>query len=101
MEFQGVTKPEALEIARREIERLIGQSAELSQHSFGDVGFLRENELMWTFASGSEELIEQGFVPGAVIVSVDKTDGHIWSRDEMESYAHRHQQISRVAQATV
>lgn len=101
MKFQDVTKNEAVEIASREIKRLIGESADLSQHRFGDVGFLRENELMWTFAAGSEELIEQGYVPGAVIVSVDKKDGHIWSREEMERYARQREQISQVAQAVV
>lgn len=94
-----MTKHEALEIARREINRLIGDSAELSRFCFGDVGFLRENEMMWTFAAGSEQLIEQGYVPGAVIVSVDKNDGHIWSREEMESYARLHERKSQFAQA--
>lgn len=101
MEFQDLTKSEALKIASREIQRVIGESSDISECSFGEVGFLRETELMWTFAAGSEELIEQGYVPGAVIVSVDKKDGHIWGREETEKLARQHEQLRQVAQATV
>jgi len=99
--MQVPTRDEALEIGRQEIERLIRESPELSNYSFDEVGFLRESDLVWTFAAGSEELIEQGYVPGAVIVSVDKRDGHIWSREEMESYALQRERSRFGAQAVV
>jgi hypothetical protein len=53
---------------------------------FSQTVFSREDAMWWTFASVSDELIEQGFVPGAVQVSVDKLDGHIWSADETEQW---------------
>jgi hypothetical protein len=101
MILQTVTIDEALEIARCEIARIISESDRLSQYSFGEAGFLRENEMVWTFAAGSEELIEQGYVPGAVIVSVDKKDGHIWTREEMEQYSLERERMRRGAQAVV
>jgi hypothetical protein len=103
MVMQTVPLDDALEIARREIARLIKESAELSQYSFGEVGYLRENDRVWTFAAGSAELIEQGYIPGAVIVSIDKKDGHIWSREEMEQYAQQceRERMAQIAQAVV
>lgn len=100
MEFFNVTKTEALEIANQEIQRLIVTSPDLSQYAFGEVGLLRENELTWTFAAGSEELIEQGYVPGAIIISIDKRDGHIWNREEVEKFARQREQSIHLVQAT-
>jgi hypothetical protein len=34
-------------------------------------------------------MIEDGYIPGAFFVSVDKTDGHIWTRNEKEIFYQR------------
>jgi hypothetical protein len=101
MASQIITIGQALEIARHEIARVISESDRLSQYSFGEAGFLREDERVWTFAAGSEELIEQGYVSGAVIISVDKKDGHVWTREEMEQYSLERERMKRGAQAAV
>lgn len=96
-----ITIDEALEVARHAIARVISESDRLSKYTFGEVGFLRENDRVWTFAAGSEDLIEQGYVPGAVIVSVDKEDGHVWTREETEQYSLERERMKRGAQAVV
>ena len=78
-----LNKNTALEIAVKEICRLQKQS---DYNDFSPVEFHYETESFWTFISGSEAMIDDGIIPGAFFVSVDKTDGHIWTRREKESY---------------
>lgn len=37
-----------------------------------------------TFVSSGKEWIQSGLIPGALFVSIDKLDGHIWADDEWE-----------------
>ena len=73
----------ALEIAEKEIIRLQKQS---DYNDFSPVEFHYETESFWTFLSGSQAMIDDGIIPGAFFVSVDKTNGHIWTRQEKEAY---------------
>ncbi|MGH8865559.1 MAG: hypothetical protein ACREEM_39725 [Blastocatellia bacterium] len=101
MENGKITFEQASLIAEREVERILNTSDHLQQYKFDPVMFSRETEHVWTFAAGSEELIELGYVPGAIHVSIDKVDGHIWSREEMESYALQQERARFGAQAVV
>lgn len=76
---------QAKEIAAREIKRLTSDLP-LSGYEFGEVWFKREEEPFWVFAAASQELQNEGYVPGAVYVLVDKSDGHFWSDEEQEQY---------------
>jgi len=77
---------QATKIAEQEIARIISDAADLSRYQFEPVKFQRENGRVYIFASACNELISQGIVPGVIQVSVDKSDGHIWSAEEFERY---------------
>ncbi len=81
-----LNKNTALEIAEKEIFRLQKQS---DYKDFSPVEFHYETESFWTFLSGSESMIDDGIIPGAFFVHVDKTDGHIWTRREEEIFYQR------------
>lgn len=36
----------------------------------------------WAFLAACKEWQEKGLIPGALFVSVDKLDGHVWTREE-------------------
>lgn len=55
-------------------------------YEFSSVKLVDDEPLAWTFVSGSRQLQDEGCVPGAFFVTVDKRDGHIWTRDETEQY---------------
>ncbi|MDQ3687679.1 MAG: hypothetical protein M3430_19055 [Acidobacteriota bacterium] len=87
LETAQITLSQARQIAAAEIERRIKNSPCVSQYSdFSPVDLKEENERFWTFVSGSEQWYEDGGTPAAVYASVDKADGHIWSREEKEQY---------------
>ena len=78
-----LNREKALEIAEKEIKK----RQKLSNYDdFSPVELHEENDYFWTFVSGSQTMINDGYVPGAFFVSVDKTDGHIWTRSETENY---------------
>jgi hypothetical protein len=81
-----LTYEKALQIAESQIRERIRASDFLSRYEFGEVGLRSENERFWTFVSGSDELFWEGYVPGAVYACVDKTDGHIWTDEEVEQF---------------
>jgi hypothetical protein len=82
-----MTIDEALVIADKECQKIIAERNQTKTPvKFNPTQFTREDAMWWTFAAVSEELVEQGFAPGAVQVSLDKLDGHIWSADETESW---------------
>ncbi|CAN5196863.1 hypothetical protein BH20ACI1_BH20ACI1_01210 [soil metagenome] len=74
---------QALEIAKKKIKELQEKSG---YNDFSQVELHYETELFWTYLSGSQAMINDGYIPGAFFVSVDKTDGHIWTRQEKENY---------------
>lgn len=79
----ALTVEMAREIAGREIARRIRQSARLSRYKFEPVALSSESDKAWKFVSTSEGAIEAGYAPGALYVTVDKLDGHIWSDQEL------------------
>lgn len=82
----ATTYDKALQIAERHIREQLKVSEFLSRYEFGEVGLRSENERFWTFASGSEELFDQGIVPGAIYACVDKENGRVWSNEDVEQF---------------
>lgn len=81
-----ITLEEAYQLAEREIARQRAVSPSLSGYEFGPVRLKREDERTWVFVSGSEQLQDEGCIPGALYARVDKCDGHIWSPEELAGY---------------
>lgn len=80
-----ITLDKAKKIAEREIESVINNSARLKNYKFGDVRLRQDYGFAWHFFAGSEELINEGVVPGAISALVGK-DGRIWTNEEFEAY---------------
>lgn len=76
-------KNQALKIAAEKIKELQKNSG---YDDFSPIELHNETELFRTYISGSESMIKDGYIPGAFFVSVDKTDGHIWTQKEKEKY---------------
>lgn len=90
-----ITFTQAQEIAEQEIRRLVAESPKLSQYEFGALYLRRDEQPFWTFGAASEQLMDEGVAPGAIFVSIDKQDGHIWGDEEVTHY---YEQIALVAQ---
>ena len=78
-----LSENEAFKIAAKAISEKQKKS---KYNDFSPIALEDENDFFWTFVSGSQLLINDGYVPGAFFVSVDKTDGHIWTRREEEIF---------------
>lgn len=76
-----VSQEEARPIAEQAIQHL--QAASFSGYAFEPVCFHQEAPRWWSFVAGSEQLQEEGYIPGALFACVDKLDGHVWEDDEM------------------
>ena len=77
---------EALNAARNEVKKIIAADPELSEPEVREVRLVRENEQAWTFAADIPKLIDEGWVPGAVIVLIDKNDGHVLTEKEQDEF---------------
>lgn len=93
-----MTIKDAQLIAERAIAEIIKTAVELQGYEFGAVSLRRENDRYWIFAAGSRQLIEEGYVPGAVFACIDKIDGHVWSTEEQVQYAQSLSPLRPVAQ---
>ncbi len=89
MNTEQITIEQAWPLADREIQRIVRTAPELKGYDFKPTHYARENDTCWVFCAASDQLIEEGYVPGAVFASVDKTDGHVWSDEEFERYAQK------------
>lgn len=77
---------EAFKIAEKTI---VQKQKESNYDDFSPVELHQETDAFYTFVSGSQAMIDDDIIPGAFFVSVDKADGHIWTRDEKEIYYQR------------
>ena len=77
---------EAHNIARKEVQKIIEADSELDKSEVEEVRLERENEWVWTFTADIPKLINEGWIPGAIIVHVDKKDGHVWTEEEQSSF---------------
>lgn len=80
---------EARNAACSEVKKIIDADPELSESEVEEVRLVRENERVWTFAADIPKLIDEGWAPGAVIVLIDKTDGHVLTEEEQVEF-HKH-----------
>ena len=85
---------EAINAARREVEKIIDADPQLTKSEVEEVRLERETETMWTFAADIPKLIDQGWVPGAITVLIDKRDGHVLSEEEQDEF-HQNSENSR------
>lgn len=74
-----ISKIKALSIAEKVIK---AKQAETKYDDFSETKLNEENDKFWVFVSGSRKMYDDGIVPGAFFVHIDKTDGHILSREE-------------------
>jgi hypothetical protein len=77
---------EAQNAARSEVKKIIDADPELSEAEVEEVRLMRENERAWTFAADIPKLINEGWAPGAIIVLIDKNDGHVLTEDEQVEF---------------
>ena len=77
---------EAQTAARREVEKIIDADPQLRGSEVEEVRLERENERAWTFFAPIPKLIDAGWVPGAIVVLIDKLDGHIWTEKEESEF---------------
>jgi hypothetical protein len=99
MNPEKITLEQASQIADSEIQRILRTAPELQGYRFSPTRFARENDSYWVFGAASEQLIEEGYIPGAVFACVDKKDGHLWNDAEHEQYA-RQREAHRTVQQT-
>ena len=81
-----LSEKQALKIAEKTI---IEKQKKSDYNDFSPIELNSENDSFWTFVSGSQAMINDGYVPGAFFVHVDKTDGHLWTRREEEIFYQR------------
>ena len=84
--MKKITLQQALKIAEGELRHRVETAEELKGYDFSPVQLSRENPAFWVFSAGSPRLLEAGFIPGAIFVCVDKTDGHLWGTEAQEQY---------------
>jgi hypothetical protein len=85
---------EAQNVARGEVKKIIAADPELNETEVEEVHLVRENERAWTFAADIPKLINEGWAPGAIIVLIDKNDGHVLTEDEQIEF-HKHWENAR------
>ena len=81
-----VTLSQAQEIAQVAIEAKIQASDKLRHFTFDRAILVREYPPCWTFAAFSEEMAEADYAPSGVFVYIDKSDGHVWTKEQHHDY---------------
>lgn len=71
---------QAYRIAMRALKKL--QIKQMPEHTFSIPTFYSEEIETWTFIVVSPQLLAQGYIPGGLLASVDKIDGHVWQPEE-------------------
>lgn len=79
-----IAREQAALLAKSEITKRLGQRP---GDTLGPMGFFREDPCCWTFSASSAQLISEERSPGLIFASVDKLDGHIWTREELERFS--------------
>lgn len=87
-----LNKQQALQIAEKAIKEMQKSSG---YDDFSPVRLSEETDSFFIFVSGSDAMFNDGIVPGAFFVNVDKSDGHIWTRQETEKF---YQEMSKVSE---
>lgn len=63
-------------IAQREVDRQLAAQADRDDYE-AVTPIYGETDAYWRFASSNQKMIDAGMIPGAIIVTVDKNNGHI------------------------
>jgi hypothetical protein len=82
----------ALEVGERERAKLIAESPELT---FYPPRVNPRKLIWWEVTIGCKEWSDAGVLPGAIILWVDKLDGHVWDDQEMDEFL-RDQPLTRI-----
>ncbi len=61
------------------------EAGRFARYQFGPVMVWREDVRWWVIGAVSEQLLNEGHIPGGVSTAVDKIDGHIWTLDDMSA----------------
>ncbi len=77
---------QAENVARLEVAKIIEADPELSESEVKEIRLERENESVWTFTADIPKLINEGWVPGAITVLIDKNDGHVLTEEEQADF---------------
>ena len=85
----------AQEIARKEVEKIIEVDPQLDKSEVEEVRLERESERAWTFRAPVPKLVEAGWNPGAIVVLIDKSDGHVWTEEEETQFYKTHEKTRR------
>jgi len=96
-----LTVEQAFAIARRNIEQRITHDKRLSRYAFSPVERIPrfEHPTCWTFGAPSQQLQDEGFIPGVLFTSIDKWDGHVHQTREALELVEEWQELGRSAQA--
>jgi hypothetical protein len=78
-----ISKIKALSIAEKVIK---AKQSETDYDDFSEITLNAETDNFWTFVSGSEKMFENGIIPGAFFVHIDKSNGHILSSSEESDF---------------
>lgn len=88
-----VSKEQAAQLAEPAIAELMRKHFErYPDDTLSAVYFVGEKPEYWVFGYTSEQLVAKNIIPGGPRVSVDKLDGHIWTR---EDFGRREQRLER------
>jgi len=79
---------QAREIAIPAIEKL--HQERYPTHTLRPLFSFGEGVLCWTFGAASEQLQEEGIIPGVLFAYIDKLDGHVWAWEELEQFEREH-----------
>jgi hypothetical protein len=76
------------EAARERAERVLRErQKDYPSATFEEVRLYASHPMVYTFVTLSPEWQQEGRVPGGLLCSVDKVDGHVWTAAEQEQYA--------------
>jgi len=72
---------EAMVIAEENLRKEQNEHLDLT---YGKIRLIEEGIMWFQFASPVKEWRQQGYIPGAYSIFVDKLDGHIWQDEEFD-----------------
>lgn len=73
-------------IAQQALATIISEDPNLTDAEVNELRLTKQNDQVWVFAASIPKLIEQGWVPGAITIFVDKKDGRVWTDQEQEEF---------------
>lgn len=89
----GLIVPSAYHQPRIDVDTALGlaeqaitvqQRTHFPKYMFGPIRLLSEEPMWWKFGAVSEELVQQGYIPGTIFACIDKLDGHVWQSSEFQ-----------------